>query len=449
MSTNRHSGWLATAALFVLFAQVIAANAQAYEEETDESDVELVTRVYPVADLVFAAPNYPFQGVEIAGTRARGMIGFGGMGGSTGFIGGAGGFGGGSASGMGGGGGMGGGFGGSGTSGGGQFNVQDSRVGGSAFTHIDELIEAITTIVDPTTWEKVGGASSIIHFRGQLIISQTAATQAKIEELLAELRKQGAQATITVRAMWLSLNGEQFGQLTAGMPAASPQLADRAKLDAMLKEAAVAPRPATAPAVDAGEVTCFNGQTVHIISGRFRGALTSVVPVVGQLEHEPTIESALVATEKAGDAAPSHRMDESVLAQVLQEIPSSSELTVSPFPNLPQSTFHPNVGYQPIVSTQHSGIMLEVTPIALPAQEAVVLDLRSIVSQWQTPAHGTAPFAGVSDLDQTEVVSQQLATTIRMPLGKPIIAGGLTLEPGGQAGERLYLVVEVVAAPTK
>jgi hypothetical protein len=56
------------------------------------------------------------------------------------------------------------------------------------------------------------------------------------------------------------------------------------------------------------------------------------------------------------------------------------------------------------------------------------------------------PFGGITELDHTEVISQQLATTIKMPMGKPVIAGGLTLEPGGSSGTRLYLVVEAVAS---
>lgn len=450
MLTSSRLGWPFAVALCVFFLQASANVARAQDEAGEEAGPAIITRVYPVADLVFSPPNYPFQGVDMAGSRARGATGFGGMSGSSGG-GGMGGFGSGFMGGMGGG--MGGGGGMANPVGSGQFNVQDNRAhtratAGSSMD-LDELIEAITTSIAANSWDEVGGPGSIITFNNQLVVSQTEAVQEQIAKLLAELRKQSALETITVRATWLSLDGEQLAALTAGTPATSPPLVDRAKLEALSKEAGAAPRAATAPAVDAGEVTCFNGQTVHIVSGRFRGAVTSVIPVVGQLEETQKTESAVAAAENASPATSARRMDETVLAQVVAE---STGPAVSPqLNNLQGGLANQGVGYQPIVSTQHSGIMLEVTPIAMPGANAIVLDLRSIVSQWQPPAAGTASFGGITQLDHSEVISQQLATTIRMPLGKPVIAGGMTLEPGAatSTGARLYLVVEAVTSTEK
>lgn len=456
MSAMPRFGWLFFVTLLVLLAQtpanVVCAQQQEVEEVEIDAEVDLITRVYPVADLVFSPPNYPFQGVDVSGSRARGGSGFGGMGiGPTSGMGGMGG------TGMGGGGFGGGTGGGGGMGGGGQFNVQDGRAVGGLSMNLDDLIETITTTIDPTSWDEVGGAAPIAVFRNQLIIAQTEKAHGQIATLLADLRKQAALSTITVRATWLSLSAEQFASLTPDAQASSPPLVDRAALAEMSKAASTAPRPATAVLVDAGEITCFNGQTVHIVSGRFRGAVTSVIPVVGQVEESQKVESAIAGATMQAPAtstpAEQEEIAETVLAQVAPPTPQvdSGSPTVSPYLNTLQGALNTSVGYQPIVSTQHSGIMLEVTPIAMPGQDAIVLDLRSIVSQWQPAAPGAASFGGITQLDQSEVISQQLATTIRLPIGKPVVAGGLTLEPGAAngTGQRLYLVVEAVVEGQK
>ncbi|MBX3411524.1 MAG: hypothetical protein KF708_02310 [Pirellulales bacterium] len=437
MHVTSRLGCLTLVGFMVLVIEPPTHIARAEQKESEAGGEAkrpvLLTRVYPVADLVFTPRNYPFPGIEISGTRARGGVGFGGMGSSTG---------------NGGGGGFGGGMGGGMPSGGGQFNVQDDR----ASLLIDDLMNVITSYVEPQSWDQVGSDGHISIFREQLIVVQTAAIHEQIAALLSDLRKQGMRDTITVRAQWAVLDGEQFAALTEGAPDTSPPQIDRAKLKALSTEASTAPRPATSAIVDAGEVTCFNGQTVHIVSGRFRSAVTSVIPVVGQLEGALPVESAIahavVDSPTAIAASEQVRIDELVLAQVAEVEKSEAPVSGPSPPNsLQTATLNQHVGYQPIVSTQHSGIMFEVTPITMPGQDAVVLDLRSIVSQWQPAATGAVSFGGITHLDQSEVVSQQLATTIRVPLGQPVVAGGLTLEPGtpNASGPRLYLIVEAVA----
>jgi hypothetical protein len=80
----------------------------------------------------------------------------------------------------------------------------------------------------------------------------------------------------------------------------------------------------------------------------------------------------------------------------------------------------------------------------------VVLDLKSKVTQWNETPPGLQ-FNNVVKLDQTSVVSQQLSTTLKVPIGKPALVGGLSLQPGAVADDtkgQLYLVVEVVVAGT-
>jgi len=53
---------------------------------------------------------------------------------------------------------------------------------------IDELIDLISSTVDPDTWTDNGGSGSISIFRGLLIVSQTEATHNEVEILLRQIR---------------------------------------------------------------------------------------------------------------------------------------------------------------------------------------------------------------------------------------------------------------------
>ena len=52
-----------------------------------------------------------------------------------------------------------------------------------------------------------------------------------------------------------------------------------------------------------------------------------------------------------------------------------------------------------------------------------------------------------ADIDKSPSLKQEMQTTARLPLGKKIIVGGMTLDPSdpAQSGRQLYLVVEVDA----
>lgn len=53
----------------------------------------------------------------------------------------------------------------------------------------DSLIETITTVVAPTTWDEVGGPGSISPLHRTLVVSQTGEVHEEIAELLTEVRR--------------------------------------------------------------------------------------------------------------------------------------------------------------------------------------------------------------------------------------------------------------------
>ena len=68
-----------TGCLLGLFIALACSNARAQED----APPELITKVYPVGDLVFVAPNYPYLGTDAPQPQSNqgGAMG-GGMGGS-------------------------------------------------------------------------------------------------------------------------------------------------------------------------------------------------------------------------------------------------------------------------------------------------------------------------------------------------------------------------------
>jgi hypothetical protein len=275
-----------------------------------------------------------------------------------------------------------------------------------AVISVDELMKLITDTVDPTSWREAGGnAGTIRGLNGMLVVTQTPDAQKRIEDLLKTLRsEQGPAAMLSVRAYWVLLDPQEIRDAftsnrkdldnanaapaagktaTRGMPTIDEKLLDKSHLYCQ------------------GQTICFSGQTVHVTSGREWSAVTGVSPVV------------------AANA----------------------------------------VGYDPRTTRVQSGVSLQVTPQLVPNTDTAILDLRSIVTETRAPsaaidlAHLPATQSTPADvqnaanglIDRVDVANQELATTVRLPTGKPVLLGGMTLSPAtpDQQPRQLYLVVQV------
>jgi hypothetical protein len=114
----------------------------------------------------------------------------------------------------------------------------------------------------------------------------------------------------------------------------------------------------------------------------------------------------------------------------------------------PTSEGGQGVGYQPVITTQQAGAMLELTPTRLP-EGKIVLDVKCFVNQWDDQPQKQVDFRNVVALDQTKTVMQQLATTLKLPVRKPVLVGAMTLQPGASPSDaagklRMHLVVEAL-----
>jgi hypothetical protein len=267
---------------------------------------------------------------------------------------------------------------------------------------LDDLIDAITSTIEPTQWDSVGGPGSIAPLGNNLLISASPRTHEQINKLFDTFRKRwGTLRTVSVQAHWLWLSEAQAAALLADAPKGGERpafgLVNDAAWDLLIKELRQPgeKRPAGYQAV----VTCYNGQTVHAISGLQRKFVSGMVPVVD------------------GD----------------------------------------QVGYQPIVSTLQEGAGLQVTPMVTSGGKIVVLDVHSRVIllrdkpgrgpiEVEIAAGGKSTVRDVAAvIDRPQVANQHLETTLRVPVERRMLVGGMTFEAQPKAGDpALYLFVKPI-----
>ncbi|MBI3461741.1 MAG: hypothetical protein HY000_01580 [Planctomycetes bacterium] len=269
---------------------------------------------------------------------------------------------------------------------------------------LDALMEAITESIDPHSWEAAGGNNTIKELGNALIVSAPRDVHDKIDGLLALLRERwGTLRTVSVRGYWVWLTDTEVERLLAEEPqAAQPGagtqrfqgVVNREAWRQLLGEIAKGDRPAGYRA----SLTCYNGQTVYTVCDDQSLAVTGLVAVAGENTYT----------------------------------------------------------HQPETSVVQEGAALQVTPSATASGKHVVLDLHSRVSRSRpaakAPVDKPAEFAPTS-IDRPRVMTQRLATTLRIPANRPVLVGGMTFEApmGSQASApaTLYLVVEAAVQELK
>ncbi|MEQ8209216.1 MAG: hypothetical protein RH917_05240 [Lacipirellulaceae bacterium] len=387
-----------------------------------QNDNEFILRTYDVGDLVMSIQDRPYDdSSKLLPVRGGGRGGLGGGGG-----------------GMGGGG------------GGGMFSVEDdlaaqpqghrpqwlAQFGGGGMPQpagasansakLDQLIDVIVSTVDFASWQENGsGEAEIQPFGNSLVVWQSRNAHSQIEGLLNSLAKnQADQKTLTIDARWLLLSSDELDKLMTGKE--SPPTVDPALLSEFTRRGTSL----------RGITNCFSGQLVYLISGTRRNNVSSWIPVVGSLEN-PHEREHLVADRGQ------------VRIQFAQNL-SSGRVT---------KDRDSSVGYQPVITTNNSGALLEIRPTKIRGIEEAVVDLKSTITVEGQQDRENSEFGkrvGSPQppyVDLVAIDTQELTTTLRMPLGKPVLVGGMThiapqssrnqaQEPAGENAQ-LYLVLEV------
>jgi hypothetical protein len=268
-----------------------------------------------------------------------------------------------------------------------------ATVSDSARTSVDSLVHTITSTISPDEWDDVGGRSSIKSLGSSLIVSAPVDVHDKVSALLDLFRKRWRSLrTISLEAHWLWLTEAEL---------ASAPLADKNQpaFGAVSDEAWAKLRDLAAKRAEQhpgyhATITCYNGQTVHLLAGGQQIVVSGINPVVGG--------------NKEG------------------------------------------AGYHPLARIVHEGAALQVTPIATRTAKYVVADVHSRVNLLTGPAEklvaqAERPLAAgdaaqvVGALDRPVLHSQQLSTTLRIPVGNPALVGGMTFLSGGANEPNLYL----------
>jgi hypothetical protein len=257
---------------------------------------------------------------------------------------------------------------------------------------IGTLLQMIATTIDPESWGGAngGGAARITGVGNVLVVSQTAENQSVIADLLESLAKEtAAPYMVAVRAYWLMLEPADLESITKAA----------GEKTVALKE--VPPQLLDSKKVYAtGQTLGFSGQTVHIMAQKARDVITGADPVVGTGV----------------------------------------------------------VGYNVRMTAMNSGVALQVTPRIHSSGETAVIDLQSFVNEVGDPApvdvtkitatsQPESQIGELMKLDRVNTVTQQFSSTVRIPLGKKILIGGMTMEPSRtESSRQLYLVVEANAS---
>ncbi|MBN1588716.1 MAG: hypothetical protein JW888_04300, partial [Pirellulales bacterium] len=347
-------------------------------------------------------------------------------------------------------GGMGGGMMGGGM-GGGFMNVEDicAQVGGDGVggtparstpnTVMDSLLQVITMSVTPDSWQSMGGEGHVEPFGTSLVVRQTPTIHKQIQDLLQQLRQgSGKRKPVAVDARWLLLDSDELDRLMSLGKTGQSKI-DRDALAEFTRR----------PTSIRGQTNCFTGQLVYLVGGTRRNVVSGYIPVVGSVDR-PERQASRLASLSGGARVTfaSQHQNNQVSNGGSEQRPSREA----------------SVGYQPIIEKPNFGTLLEIRPTLIPHDNTAVVDLRSTitVAGTRTAAADSNPNGRlVPQVDRIAIETQELATTLTVPLGQPTLVGGLTYvtdaSPSGRARDntrsssspersetpQLYLILEL------
>ncbi len=284
----------------------------------------------------------------------------------------------------------------------GQFGGEGAQNALPTVTQAD-LIKTIKMTIAPEIWDDAGGPAKIATLGNAYVISADEDTHQQIDGLLNLFRnKWGTLRTVSVRAYWVWLSDDELDDLLVKKPAddkASNKhsfgLVDEAKWPAILKREEVKRGKRAA-------VTCYNGQTVSTVSGKEQVVVRNIRPVL----------------TKGDEGTPEGR-----------------------------------IAYRAEVGSLLDGVALQVTPIANVAGDVVLLDVHSQVSVVSNPAeklmekverineNGPTPKELIEAIDRPDSAVSKLETTIRAPIDRLMLVGGMSFQ--AEDNSDLYLFVKV------
>lgn len=285
---------------------------------------------------------------------------------------------------------------------------------------LDELVKRIEEVVDSDSWKDNGGrVGQIAGMDNRLIITQTPANHKLVKALLDQLSEEDSR-TVRVEADWVWLPPVEAGKLLK--PSA------KGGSNSPLREidpAALARLPASVRHLHA-ETTGRNDQTTYIVSGREKSLVTNVTPIVSTATSSfaPTIST--VAAGLGLEVKPMVKPDLAFAVLVLHA--TFDELGK---PRRASAAAVAGVALEPPPATQPATTQPDHVPTAPPGLAARV-----------------GPMTARSPFNTIGMTLQDLRTTIRVPLGRPILVSSGTWDPTGHEAEPMQaMLIVTVHAP--
>jgi hypothetical protein len=318
------------------------------------------------------------------------------------------------------------------------------------------LVNCITSIIQPTTWDDVGGPGSIAPLASQqlLVIRQTRDVQEEVANFLDTMRHRvETRPQIRIEAHWLWLTEPELASLLTDQDHASPSVGD-VVAEAAWKTLRQQKRRAGDSAARAFEaiLKCQDGQLIGGTSGRQTRVLIKVIPVFGDPPATVAPPASAPETPAADDATPKS-------ATPPTPAPTVQTVVLPPA----AGTYPPQrsaVGYQSVCHTIQEGGALEVRPCIVAEGKEILMDLRSRFVQRedspdgkpQTPAALGRSSANMVQalaeaVDRPQIHHYRLETTLRLPAGRRVLVGGLTYGKPSADESNLYLFVKASVVP--
>jgi hypothetical protein len=321
-------------------------------------------------------------------------------------------------------------------------NVAGRMGGGANFSpspasvNIEPLKDAITNTIAPKSWMDNGGPGPISdlppHF---LVITQTGEVHRQIEQFLAELRaRRRAVPTVHVELHWLWLDAAHREALLGSGAKGSPQdvlpAIDPRKFSEIAREV---------PSFHA-RATCLSGLITSLSAGDRRQLIVSGIPVVDDnVAYSPVISMPNVGVTAelrptvipGGNSAMLH-----VRSTITRWTPERAPANIgSAWPAGQRMSVDAS---QPAVNASSSGApVMGVTPSGGTAptpqlSQTTNVNAAPATSHASMSTHG--PGSCSCPIDLPVMPTQEFGTTLRVPLGKPVIVGSVTFAPAGGAG---------------
>ena len=313
---------------------------------------------------------------------------------------------------------------------------------------VKPIEDLITSTVATKTWPDNGGPGPISHLDGMLIVTQTRDVHMQIEDLLAQLRaRRQARPTLSVELHWLWLNAKQRDRLLAGHAEPSTGQVSLTVDGKRLRQIA-----AEVPGFH-GQVACINGLTTAVAAGDLRATIVSTIPVIGDaVGYQPIISmpNVGVAAQVRPTFVPGTKtamLDiQSMIARWEKSRPPA--IIGSAWPADRQVVAGVD-SHPPFAAPAGGGVpggfrlMPGMLPPGMPPHDVTPPGQNlpgNVPATAPSPAAPTlrthtAPGGSAScPVDLPVLPTQQIGTTLRVPLGKPVVVGSITFAAAGDAG---------------